>query len=63
MHMVGYQYIRLQRALRLAQPVQVAGIVLFAKEARLAIVAALDNVQRYTVKLDAGTSWHVGKIA
>lgn len=38
---------------RFAQPVRVTPVIILAKEAWLPIVAALDNVQRDTIKLDA----------
>ena len=42
---------------RLAQPVAVAVIILFGKKTGLAIVTALDDVQRHAVKMDA---WAAG---
>jgi hypothetical protein len=57
----------MQRALGLAQgfaqPVQVARIVLFTEEARLAIVAALDNMQWNSIELDARVARHAGRLA
>jgi len=41
-----------------AQPVEVAQVVVFAKDAGLPLVAALDDVQRYAIKLDAGAAGH-----
>lgn len=50
--MVGHQGIGMQGApfflQGLAQPVQVSMVVLFGKETRLAVMAALHNVKRHT---------------
>ena len=55
---VGHQRVGVKRALlflqRFAQPVEVCLIIFFAKEARLAVVPALHDVQRYAIKMDAG---------
>ncbi len=58
MHMVGHQRGSVKRATRFAQPVQIAEIVVLAEEARLAVVAALDDVQRNTVEVDARAAEH-----
>jgi hypothetical protein len=42
--------------------VQVAAVVLFTKEAGFAVVPALHNVQRYTIKVDAGAAGHEGML-
>ncbi len=42
---------------------QVAAVVLFAEETRRAVVASLHNVQRYTIKVDAGVAGHDGMLA
>jgi hypothetical protein len=42
----------------LAEPVQVALVVFFAKEAGFTVVAALHDVQGDTIKLDARTTGH-----
>ncbi|WP_460843725.1 hypothetical protein [Noviherbaspirillum agri] len=46
----------------LAEPVQVAEIVLLAKETRFTIVAALHGVQRESVNVNAWAERHDGKI-
>jgi hypothetical protein len=57
---VGHQYVGMQRTLglgqRFTQPVQIAGVVVLAKETGLAVVPALDDVQRNTIKLDAAAT-------
>jgi len=62
MHVIGHQGIGMQlRSLapqRLAQPVQVGVAILFRKEASLAVVAALNQVQRHTVEVEAGATRH-----
>ncbi len=61
-HMVGHQSVGMERAAafveRLAQPVQVSGVVLLAEEAGLAVVPTLHNVQGNTGQMNAGASWH-----
>ncbi len=42
----------------LIQSMEVAQVVFFAKEAQLPIVAALDDVQRDAIKLDAAAAGH-----
>jgi hypothetical protein len=42
--------------------VQAAAVVLFTKEAGFAVVPALHNVQRYTIKVDAGAAGHEGML-
>ena len=62
MNVVGHQNIGVQLALSfaqgLAEPVQLAAVVFFSKEARFAIVPALHDVQRYAIKVDARTTGH-----
>jgi hypothetical protein len=48
---------------RFAQPVEVAAVIFLAEEARFAIVAALHDVQRDTVKMDARAAGHVRTLA
>ena len=52
-HMIGHQRIGMKLTLvvcqRFAEPVQVAGVVLLAKEAWLAVVPALHDVERDTI--------------
>ena len=43
---------------RLAQPVKIGLVVFFSKEAGLSVVPALHDVQRYAIKMDAGTAGH-----
>lgn len=61
--MVVHQLVGVQRTLRLdqclAKPMQIARIVVLGKEARLAIVAALHDMQWNTVEVDAGAARHV----
>jgi hypothetical protein len=42
----------------LSQPMQVGKVVLLGKEARLTVVAALDDVQRQAIKVNAGAAGH-----
>jgi hypothetical protein len=57
MGMVGHQRVGMQGATLLyqglAEPVQVSMVVLFRKEAGLAVMAALHDVQRDAVQVDA----------
>ena len=59
--MIGHQRIGMKLTFvncqRFAEPVQVACVVLLAKEAWLAVVPALHDVERDTILLDAGTPW------
>jgi hypothetical protein len=49
-HVVGHEHISMNRAAVTRgcrrEPIAVAGVILFAKEDGLAIIAALDHVQR-----------------
>ncbi len=58
--MVGHQHVGVQGAAAFfkgfAQPVTVAQVVLLGDEAGIAVMAALDNVQRYTGEVNAGPS-------
>lgn len=60
MHVIGHQHKGVQFALVLAkcfaQPVQIGGVVFLGKEARLAIVPALYDVQWNAIKMDAGAA-------
>jgi hypothetical protein len=38
--------------------VQITGVIFLGEKARLAVVAALDDVQRDTVEVDAGAAGH-----
>ena len=62
MHMIGHQCIGVQVTgfflKGFTQPVQVGVVVLFREEARLAIVAALHDMQRYAIDMDAGSARH-----
>jgi hypothetical protein len=57
-HVVGHQDVYVKRAFVLGQgcfqPMQIAEVIFFAKEARLAIVAALHDVQGYSIQMDTG---------
>ena len=46
-----------------AEPVQVGVVVLFGEEARLAAVAALDDVQRNVVEMDAWPAGHTAIVS
>ena len=66
MDVVGHQHPRMQLAIGLAQgfaePVQIGEEIVVADEASVAIVPALDDVQRDVVKVDAGTAGHGGML-
>jgi len=47
---------------RLAQPVQVTQVIVFAEKTRFAVVAALHDVQRYAVEVDARAAGHAGML-
>jgi hypothetical protein len=61
MDMVGHQHIGVNRtaaiASRFFQPMEVALAVLFGEEARLAIDAALNDVQRVIGEKNARAAW------
>ena len=65
--MIGHEDVGMQPAFRLAQrfaqPVQVARIVFLGEEAGFAVVAALHDVQRYTIEVDAGAAGHAIMLA
>jgi hypothetical protein len=48
---------------RLPQPSQIGAIILLAKETGTAVVAALHEMQRHTVKMNSGASGHEGSLA
>ena len=56
--MIGHQCIGMKLTFvvcqRFTQPLQEAGVVLLTKEAWLAVVPALHDVERDTIELDAG---------
>ena len=58
--MIGHQQVGMKLTFvvsqRFTQPVQVAGVVRLAKEACLAVVPALYDVERDTIELDAGAA-------
>lgn len=60
--MVGHEGVGVERAAfllqGLAQPVEVDLVILFAKEARLAIMPALHDVQGNAIEMDAGAAGH-----
>ena len=62
--MIGHQHIGVQRGVelgeRLAQPEQITALVFLAEEARFAIMAALHDVQRDAIEVDAWAAGHVG---
>ncbi len=59
---MGHQHIGMQRALGVAQrfspPMQVAAVVFLAEKTRFAVVAALHDVERNSIKLDTRASGH-----
>ncbi len=61
--MVGHQHVSVNEATAvfrvLFQPVEIQSIVFIGKEARLAVIAALNQVQWYAGKSDTWPSWHV----
>jgi hypothetical protein len=62
MHVIGHEHVGVQGTTRFLQgriePVQIAVVVLVGKEARFAVAAALNDVQRYAIEVDAGSAWH-----
>jgi hypothetical protein len=62
MHVIGHQNEGVQRTTgsdqRLTQPLEITVVIILRKEARLAVMAALHNVQRYVGKVDAGAARH-----
>lgn len=62
MDMVGHQCLSMERAgillQRFTQPVEIGLVVFFGKETGLAVVAALDDVKRNAIKMDAGAAGH-----
>ena len=67
MDMVRHQDVGVEFAFgltdRFAEPVKIAGVVFFAEETRLTVMPALYDVQRYTIKVDAGAAGHEGMLA
>jgi hypothetical protein len=67
MHVVGHEYVGMQAALRLgqclAQPMQVAAIVILMEEARLAIMSPLHDVQWLVVQVNTRPPWHRSMLA
>jgi hypothetical protein len=66
MHVIGHQHIGVQCAVgrnqRRPQPVHVAVVILVRKEAGLAVVTALHDVQRQAVEVGAratGRAWNL----
>jgi len=59
-HVVGHQYVGVKLAAglpeRLVQPAKVGEVVLFVKEAGVAIVPALHNVQGQSIEMGAGAA-------
>ena len=64
MHVVSHQNIGVDRATpvrrRLHQPVEVAVIILFGKEAGFPVDTALHDVLRYPGEFYAWAAWHGG---
>src|SRR3990167_1112496 len=62
MHMIRHQHISMNPAASLigvlSQPIQIAKIILIGKEARLAVIATLDEVNGHIWQCDAGTARH-----
>jgi hypothetical protein len=65
--MVSHKHIGVKRApllfQRFGQPVQVSVIVFIAKEAGFSVMTPLNNMQGYSIKVNAGTTWHEQTIA
>ncbi len=61
--MVGHQHVSVNEATAvfrvLFQPVEIQSIVFIGKEARLAIIAALNQMERHSRKGDTWPSWHM----
>ncbi len=66
-HMVGHQHIRVQFTARgfqrLTEPVPIAQVVVLAEEARIAVVPALHDVQRYVGEMDSWAARQLGILA
>ena len=63
MHVMGHQHVGVHRAFgfpqrRLAQPVQVARVVVLGKETWLTIVTTLHDMQSNAIEVGAGATWH-----
>ena len=62
MNVIGHQGVRVNSAAAIAsrffQPMEVAVVVLFGKKARLAIDAALNDVQRHFSELETWAARH-----
>ena len=58
MDLIGHEHLRMQRAVGLhqclAQPTEIAPIVVLGEEARLAIVTTLHDMNRNAIKVAAG---------
>jgi hypothetical protein len=61
-HVIGHQYVGVQRAFGLAQclaqSMQVAAVIFFGKETRLAIVTTLHDVERNAIEVDPRAAGH-----
>src|SRR6266850_2069053 len=66
MHVIRHQHVRVDRAaivLGVApQPVQIEPVILLREEARRAVVAALDDVQRHITNPGSRAAWHAPRI-
>src|SRR5229473_3788611 len=62
MHVIGHQHVRVDRAAIVLgvelQPVQIEPIILLRVEARRAVVAALEDVQRHITNPGSAAAWH-----
>ena len=65
--LVGHEHVGMQGTSLLvqgfAQPVKIGVVVFFRKEAWLAVVSALHNVQRHAIEVNPGASSHDPTIA
>lgn len=66
-HMIGHEHIGMQRTAsftqRLAKPVEIGFVIVFAEEAGLAIMAALHDVQRHTIQMNTCSTGHAQIVA
>jgi hypothetical protein len=62
MHVIRHQHVRVDRAAIVLgvelQPVQIEPIILLRVEARRAVVAALEDMQRHITNPGSGAAWH-----
>ncbi|MDP2431193.1 MAG: hypothetical protein Q8O33_04110 [Pseudomonadota bacterium] len=65
MDMIGHQRISVNTASSFisvfVEPIQIENEILFGEEARLAIITALDDMERNAGEEESSASWHWGK--